>query len=301
MLGFSSLSAAPLADTGKSIKNASASIVAVSTINNVTPATDWYYLSAGYGRSTFGSGDFGRTRIDNPIQAVATITAGSTVIKSNSASISALSSASAFARRVVDKSVMVYGTSQTTINTTANGARIRQSSGVINDVSSVSSPPAIRVVSSGPSMSASCATSVSAVTVIDALSTVSALSASSASALKIREVSANVGATCSTTASGVFTVSANADVSVASLVDISFVRLIKSSALVSSTTSVAAIGREKWEPESVNQQQWSGLASNVIPWSVLSKGSQSWSIVGANSESWTKIPETSETWSKIAA
>jgi len=300
VLGFSALSAAPLADTGKSIKNASASITAVSTTSNVTPATEWYYLGTGYGRSTFGSGQFGRTRVDNPIEASASVSVLSTVIKPGSASISADSSTSASARRVVEGSVMIYGTSQTDVNTTANGSRVREASALASVASTVSSPSADRIVDGTASVSASATTSSSAVTVVDAASAIPGTATTVSSGQRVRESSAAPSATASTSANGVFTVSASGSISASSTIAISYVRILKSSGLISSTASTAGIGREKWEPISKDAQAWIDTSTDSQSWTGLPEDSQEWSAVGADAQSWSTIPVTSNTWSNAA-
>lgn len=260
-----------------------------------------------FGFLSFAQKSFSNVTVGQIKEASASASVSSSVsvsvsIQYNSgASVSSSSLFSASARRVPLGSAMIYGTSTTTVNTTANGSRVRESNGTSSASATVlSSGLRIRegvsaasglsstscnaniVVNASAQIAVSASNQASAVTVVDAVAQSSPSSSIAAECERARTAQCLISAASTNSINGRATFSSKFNdpaVSSNCLVTVAFERVRETGAIKSAESVLAVIGRKKWEPILLDGQTWEPILLDGQTWDTIEQSTQIWTEV----------------------
>ena len=285
------------------VKDASATVTATCTIPNV----DWE-VARGSGQITgtitssatcsgevviieetdvhaYGMGSYGiHEYTQGDIQTVATATSSATAsalrVRVASATVTVVASITAQARRVPEGSALINGTSTTSVTTTGNGARVRESSATASPTTTITS---VGFATRGGSATVSAVASITASSVfmVNGSATATPTVTSAAICNRVRFGSGVPTAVASITVLGFATRGgiASCTPSASLVADSEKIwqghavtqpesgatatcnRVQNTSGVVSATSGTATIGREKWEIITNDSVTWTEIAA----------------------------------------
>jgi len=192
--------------------------------------------------------------------------------------VQASASTSASARRVPEGSALINGTSQTIVNTTANGSRVRESASAVASIASL-------VVSAKFTAKGTAASTASASTTADVervrenAQEISTQGSTNASGERVRLVSASEA--CSSEVSVVPSCIFNRSAAIDALATVlsGSQRVRASTGAVNAELSFVASAREKWEN--------------------IAEGNETWTVVAKDGDIWTPVATDPETWTEV--
>jgi hypothetical protein len=233
-----------------------------------------------YGMGSYGINAFTQGDLQTVVTATSSVSAEVKRVRESSATASAASSISCVARRIPEGSVLIEGSSQTSVNSTGNGTRTRTSGATASPTSAITS---VGFATRGGSATSSAVASLtgSGVFVVSIAVTLPATSSVAAICNKVRFGSGTPTANASIAVLGFATRGGIASsIGTATVVSDSEQifqghavtqpessilatcnRVQSTSGALSATSGVATIGREKWEIITNDSVTWTQIAA----------------------------------------
>ena len=233
-----------------------------------------------YGMGAYGENAYTQGDLQTVITATSTVTASCIRKRTGSATASVVANVSASARRVPEGSALINGTSTTTVTTTGNGSRVRESSATATPEATITTD-AFKTAKGSATVSAVASLTASSVFVVSGAGTLTATSTIAAVCNRVRFGSGVPTAVASITVLGYATRGgiASCTPSASLVADSEKIfqghtitnpeatvtatceRIQRSGAAISVTSGTATIGREKWEIIVNDTNTWTEIAA----------------------------------------
>jgi hypothetical protein len=259
--------------------------IPIAVTSTTTCAAEEFFLERSdqmvYGHGLYGRQVFDQANLQTVVSAVSSATATcNRVLATTTATVTAVSSITALARRVPEGSALINGTSTTVATSTGNGTRVRTSGATATPEATIAIAGQV-VGERSATVTAAASNTASAVTVVAADAALTASSTIAAICNRVRFGSgvptavasitvlgfATRGGIASTTGAATLVVASEKifQGSIVLPVEASFTvdseRIQRSGAAVSVTSATATIGREKWEIIVNDAVTWTQIAA----------------------------------------